>query len=195
MSGRVAPGTPPRVRMDGEGMGRKAPSSSQRGARHGKGMLAGAVAQALGVGVQTLHYYERESLIPAVPRSAAGYRIYPPELVDRLRFIRKAQAFGLTLGEIRDVLEMAEQGTCPCGHVKAVFVQKLTEVDRRLRELHEFRSELAALVERSADVGARMNVGQICAIVEGTPGPLASFSSAAPIMPRSGERDRWDAPE
>lgn len=165
-------------------MGRRAPSSAQPSLRHGDGMLAGAVARALDVGIQTLHYYEREGLIPAPPRSAAGYRIYPPELVERLRFIRKAQAFGLPLGEIREVLEMAEQGTCPCGHVQAVFEQKLAEVDRRLRELQEFRRELRALVAHSAEVGARRNGGQICAIVENTPAPRTPFPTGAPIVPR-----------
>lgn len=165
-------------------MGGTAPSSSQRSLYHGEGMLAGAVARTLDVGIQTLHYYEREGLIPAPPRSAAGYRLYPPELVERLRFIRKAQAFGLPLGEIRDVLEMAEQGTCPCGHVQAVFAQKLADVDRRLRELQEFRRELRALIEHSAEVGARRNGGQICAIVEDTPAPRIPFPTEAPIGPR-----------
>lgn len=165
-------------------MERSAPSSRRLRRRDGEGMLAGAVARALDVGIQTLHYYEREGLIPAPPRSAAGYRIYPPGLVERLRFIRKAQAFGLPLADIREVLELAEQGTCPCGHVQAVFAQKLSEVDRRLRELREFRRELVALVEHGAEAGARKPGGRICAIVEGTPVPRIPFPTAAPIVPR-----------
>src|SRR5690625_5317918 len=52
-------------------------------------LRAGQAAAELGVGVQTLHYYEREELIPAPPRSTAGYRLYPPDLMERLRFIRQ----------------------------------------------------------------------------------------------------------
>ena len=143
-------------------------------------MLAGDVAKALGVGVQTLHYYEREGLIPAPPRSAAGYRLYPSDVVERVGFIRKAQALGLPLGEIRTVLALAQQGTSPCGRVQAALAEQLAEVDRRLRELHDFRDELAALVARG--VGAEES-GQICGIVEHAP-PRVAAPAVAPLVRR-----------
>ncbi len=139
------------------------------------GLLAGDVAKALGVGVQTLHYYEREGLIPAPPRSAAGYRLYSPALVERIAFVRKAQALGLPLAEIKDVLRLAEQGASPCGRVQAALAEKLAEVDRHLQELRSFRDDLAALVARGAELSRAGTPAQICAIVEeaqvpGSPG-------------------------
>ncbi len=126
-------------------------------------MLAGDVAKSLGIGVQTLHYYEREGLIPAPPRSESGYRLYSPELVERVHFIRKAQGLGLPLDEVKDVLRLAEQGSSPCGRVQAALADKLREVDERLRELQSFRNELANLIQAASS--HRQN-GQVCAIVE-----------------------------
>lgn len=150
-----------------------------------QGLLAGDVAKALGVGVQTLHYYEREELIPAPPRSAAGYRLYPPALVERVAFIRRAQALGLSLGEIRDVLRLAEQGTSPCGRVQAALAEKLAEVDRRLRELQSFRADLIALVAHGAELLHAGVPGQICAIVERSPAPATRDVATAPLANRS----------
>lgn len=149
-----------------------------------QGLLAGDAAKALGVGVQTLHYYEREGLIAAPPRSAAGYRLYPPALVERIGFIRKAQALGLPLTEIKDVLRLAEQGTSPCGRVQAALAEKLAEVDRRLQELQSFRDDLAALVARGVDIPRAGAPAQICAIVEDASAPLAGDVAPAPLARR-----------
>jgi DNA-binding transcriptional MerR regulator len=148
-------------------------------------MLAGDVAKSLGVGVQTLHYYEREGLIPPPPRSASGYRTYTPELVDRIGFVRKAQALGLPLAEIRDVLRLADGGGCPCGHVQRALADKLREVDARLRELQSFRDELARLVRRAPQLSARAAGAKVCAIVEDAPAPAAGeIAVAAPLARR-----------
>ncbi len=69
--------------------------------RLAKALKVGAVAKAAGVGVQTLHYYERLGLLPKPNRSAANYRLYGPEAIRRVRFIKKAQALGLTLEETK----------------------------------------------------------------------------------------------
>jgi DNA-binding transcriptional MerR regulator len=148
------------------------------------GMLAGGVARKLGIGVQTLHYYEREELIPPPPRTEGGYRIYDRELVERVSFIRKAQALGLPLGEIRDVLRLAEHGACPCGRVQRVLADKLADVDRRLRELRSFRRDLAALVGRSSELSAHSDDARICAIVEEATVPAVRAPATRPLARR-----------
>ncbi len=135
----------------------------------------------LSVGVQTLHYYEREGLIPAPERSDSGYRLYSAELVERIAFIRKAQALGLPLAEIRDILSLTEQGTSPCGRVQALLAHKLAEVDARLRELTAFREELAALVDRSAAMCENDSQGRLCAIVEEAPRLPAAEVTVTPL--------------
>lgn len=158
-----------------------------------QGMLAGEVAKALGVGVQTLHYYEREGLLPPPPRSASGYRLYTPELVERVGFIRRAQALGLPLEEVREVLTLAEEGACPCGRVQAALAEKLAEVDRRLAELHAFRDELAALVAEGGEIAReRRDDARVCAIVEHGAALTRADVAHAPlgIRARPGARSR-----
>src|SRR5574337_579822 len=67
----------------------------------------GAVARRAGVGIDTIRYYERENLLPPPRRRASGYRDYGPDVVERLRFIRRAKALGFTLEEIRELLALS----------------------------------------------------------------------------------------
>lgn len=132
-------------------------------------LLAGEVAKKLGVGVQTLHFYEQQQLIPRPPRSESGYRLYTPEIIERLRFIRKAQALGFSLDEIKEILGLAKQGTSPCGTVQKALAEKLNEVDRRLEELRGFRAELASLVNHASELHDPNGGAQVCGIVEHAP--------------------------
>ena len=149
--------------------------ASIRGVR-GEAMLAGEVAKTLGVGVQTLHFYEQERLIPHPPRSASGYRLYTPEIIERVRFIRKAQALGFSLDEIKEILALATKGTSPCGRVQAALAEKLDEVDKRLKELRGFRAELAALIKEAPKLSTHKAEAQVCSIVEESqPLPISSI--------------------
>ena len=73
-------------------------------------LKVGELAERAGVGVQTLHYYERLRLLPKPDRSAANYRLYPADALRRVQFIKKAQVLGFTLEEIKDILGLREQG-------------------------------------------------------------------------------------
>jgi len=146
-------------------------------------LRAGQAAAELGVGVQTLHYYEREELIPAPPRSTAGYRLYPPDLMERLRFIRRAQAIGLSLAEIRETLCLAATGESPCGRVQAALVERLAEVDRRLEELSVFRTQLAELIVNAPRLRSLDRQGKVCAIVENAEARSESASVTAASTP------------
>ncbi|MGI9077113.1 MAG: heavy metal-responsive transcriptional regulator [Gemmatimonadaceae bacterium] len=160
--------------------------------RQSGAMLAGDVARVLGVGVQTLHYYEREGLVPRAQRSESGYRIYTPQLVERIRFIRKAKALGLPLDKVRDILRLSDSEASPCGSVRNALTERLDEVDRRLAALQEFRDELAGLVDRAERTAAVAEGGMICAIVEDAPALSASDFAAAPLVRRrrGGEQPR-----
>lgn len=147
-------------------------------------LLAGDVAKQLGVGVQTLHFYEREGLIPAPQRTSAGYRLYTPELVERIAFVRKAQALGLPLDDVKEIVRLAERGSCPCGHVRQSLSNKLADVDSRMHELQRFRRELAKLIERSGRRRARPGTANICSIVEQAPLVQTDLLSVTPLARR-----------
>lgn len=154
------------------------------------GLLAGEVAELLGLGVQTLHFYERRGLIPPPPRSPSGYRLYGADTVERLRFIRKAQALGLDLDAIYEILVLAARGASPCGTVQARLAERLREVDARLAELRSFRGDLARLLTQAGELGAHCAEAQVCSIVEGAPALSVPEAAKAPIARKRRPADR-----
>lgn len=112
-------------------------------------MLIGDVAAAVGLPTRTVRFYERRGLLPEPRRAANGYRTYDDTMISRLRFIRTAQAAGLTLSEIARVIEIRDDGLVPCGHVEQLLRDKLDDVRRRRRELDDLERDLEQLVARS----------------------------------------------
>jgi DNA-binding transcriptional MerR regulator len=105
----------------------------------------GALASVAGVTVDTLRFYEREGLLPQANRTVGGFRVYPPAIAERLRFIRQARELGLSLREIRQLVE-PDDGHCHA--VREVIAARLADVDRRLAELRSFRRTLKTALER-----------------------------------------------
>ncbi len=157
--------------------------------RSERSLLAGEAAKELGVGIQTLHFYEGQGLIPRPPRTSSGYRHYTPEIIERVRFIRKAQALGFSLDEIKEILGLAKRGTSPCGRVQAALAEKLREVDRRLEELRGFRTKLATLIGQAAELSKHGGESQVCSIVEESP-PLSVTSITKPTLYRHRRREK-----
>src|SRR5437667_12023003 len=106
-------------------------------------LKAGAVAKAVGVGVQTLHYYERLGLLPKPKRSAANYRLYSPEAIRRVQFIKKAQAIGMTLEETKQILDLKDHGREPCCQVAELGEKHLREINARVAQARAYRRALA----------------------------------------------------
>ena len=112
-------------------------------------LFIGKVAGTAGVGVQTVRYYERLGLLPPADRMASGYRVYRAEAVERLRFIRQAQAVGFRLEEIREILRIKYAGRSPCDCVRGLLERKLEQVERQMVELARFRRELRQTLKKS----------------------------------------------
>ncbi len=113
-------------------------------------MKIGEIAGQAGVPAKTIRFWEDQALLPPPARTPSGYRDYDPAILERLAFIRHAQAAGLTLGHIRQVLDIRGGGQPPCVHVTGLISQRLAEVEARLAELARARDQLAALAERAA---------------------------------------------
>jgi len=131
----------------------------------------GAVAKAAGVGVQTLHYYERLRLLPKPQRSAANYRLYSADAIRRVRFIKKAQSSGMTLEETKKILELKARGRPPCHKVAELGERHLREVNSRLAQVRAFHRTLAKSVAkwRKADRPGRACAGEFCDLIERLP--------------------------
>lgn len=111
-------------------------------------MKIGQLATTTDVSVKTLRFYEDRGLLPEPARTPSGYRDYPDDAIARVTFIRTAQAAGLKLAQIGEILEIREQGRPPCEHVRALVTDRLDEVEDRLADLERTRTELLAIAER-----------------------------------------------
>jgi DNA-binding transcriptional MerR regulator len=112
-------------------------------------LTIGELAASAGVTPDALRYYEKLGLLARAPRTSGGFRIFTPDAVERLRFIKQAQRQGLTLSEILELLRLDRRsGANQCREVRALLRQKLTDVDARLRELRQFRRTLSVFLER-----------------------------------------------
>ena len=113
-------------------------------------MRIGEIAGRAGVPAKTIRFWEDQGLLPAPARTTAGYRDYGPAILERLAFIRHAQAAGLTLEHIRQVLGIRDSGRPPCVHVTGLIARRLGEVEARLAELARARDQLLLLAGRAA---------------------------------------------
>lgn len=127
-------------------------------------MRIGELAAATGVTAKTLRFYEREGLLHEPPRTASGYRDYQAQVADRVRFVKQAQAAGLTLRQIAEILAIRDDGRPPCRHVAVLVEDRLADVDRRLVELRRTRAHLDDLRRRLEGLDpAACPPGEICA--------------------------------
>ncbi|RTR00177.1 MerR family transcriptional regulator [Halomonas nitroreducens] len=117
-------------------------------------MTIGKVAQAVGVGVETIRFYERRGLIeqPLRPKSG-GYRVYPDETVQRVQFIRRAQHLGFSLREIAELLSLRASHGTDAIEVRQRATAKLQDVDHKIERLRHIRRGLMALLDRCPGQG------------------------------------------
>ena len=102
------------------------------------------LAAAAGVHVETIRYYQRLKLAPEPPRPVGGIRRYDEADADRLRFIKRAQAMGFTLEEIRSLITLQARRSCRA--TRDLAATKLRIVDARIQDLRHLRKELAGLI-------------------------------------------------
>jgi DNA-binding transcriptional MerR regulator len=113
-------------------------------------MRIGELAAAAGTTTKTLRFYEESGLLPQAERAANGYRDYGPEALSRLDFIRRGRAAGLTLAQIREVIDIRDSGAAPCHHVYQLITARLVDIDRQIADLEVLRD---ALVQRREQAG------------------------------------------
>ena len=137
------------------------------GEDEGRRMLKiGDVSRRSGVGVEALRFYEKSGLLERPSRTSSGYRVYGEEVLERLAFIKRAQALGFSLDEIRQIVDDARRGESPCDEVREIVRRRMEELDERLRELQRYRRELKSTLEEWDEVGRAP--GHICGLIEGS---------------------------
>jgi MerR family transcriptional regulator, copper efflux regulator len=108
----------------------------------------GQLADTTGVTASTLRFYERRGLLPPPQRTPAGHRTYASDATDRVAFIRRAQACGLTLTQIAEILAVRDDGHAPCHHLAGLVDVRLDDLERRIADLTRTRHELHQLRDR-----------------------------------------------
>lgn len=107
-------------------------------------LTIGHLARAAGVNVETVRYYQRVSLVQEPPKPLAGYRHYPSDTVDRLKFIKRAQQLGFRLKEIAELLEL---GDGRCADIRTRAEEKRTQIHQQIKDLVNLRETLDALIK------------------------------------------------
>lgn len=120
-----------------------------------QGITIGALAEAAGVGVETVRYYQRRGLLAEPRRAGGAVRRYGEDDLARLRFVKAAQRLGFSLDEVAQLLRLDDGAHCR--EARAIAEARLQDVRARLHDLKRIEGSLAQLVARCDT--AR---GQVC---------------------------------
>jgi DNA-binding transcriptional MerR regulator len=141
----------------------------------GQPLKAGELARLVGVSKDTLRFYERKGLLPRPERLSNGYRVYPPEAVERVLWIRRVLAAGFTVDELARILAERNRGGIPCRKVRDLGAEKLVAVEDQVRELTLLRDSLRELLadwdRRLAEAGPDRRAGLLDALAGRDPRP------------------------
>lgn len=133
----------------------------------------GNIAKELGISPKTIRWYEAQGLITEPARTDSGYRYYTAEDQDRLRFIRKALAFGFSSKEIKDILELRTHGEHPCDLVLSLLDEKIKGVHKQIQSLTALEQELKRLQKswREKSTLEKQENATVCGCIEHTEAP------------------------
>lgn len=126
----------------------------------------GALAEKAGVPIKTIRYYEDLGLLQKPKRTPSGYRLYGPESADRLAFIKKAQSLGLRLDEIKEILDLADRGDCPCGHVQEVLENRLMELRQKISDLRLVERRIESAVRKGCPPNFKPRGKAVCPTID-----------------------------
>jgi DNA-binding transcriptional MerR regulator len=133
-----------------------------------KPLLIGRLAKLAGVKPDTVRYYERVGLLPKADRRLSGYRVYDNAALKQLLFIRKAQALGFSLDEIKRILNLRGHGADTCRCVVAIAEATVSETAEKLRALQQFHNRLqTAVAQWKRSAARRRNCrAEFCDLIE-----------------------------
>ena len=128
--------------------------------------LIGSVAKESGVPIKTIRYYEELGLLKTSGRTEGGFRIFSPDVLARLNFIKRAQRLGLSLAEIKDFLDIHDRGELPCEHVQIKLSEKISQIEQQIQQLQILKLELQGLLSGWETIPENPEQ-MICPIIEG----------------------------
>ena len=146
-----------------------------------RGFRSGELARATGVSPDTLRHYERNGLLPFPRRLANGYRVYPPEALDRVLLIQRGLAIGFTLLELGSFLRERSAGHPPCQQVRVLASRHLQDVENQIAELRRLRQRLRAILRHWDERLAKREEGSPARLLESLTSETNLSSGATPL--------------
>ena len=125
----------------------------------------GPVAKESGVPIKTIRYYEELGLLKAAGRTEGGYRLFDGDIFTRLSFIKRAQSLGLSLAEIKEFLDVHDQGELPCDRLEVKLKDKIVTIAQQIEQLQILKLELEGLLSGWETV-PEIPENTICPIIE-----------------------------
>jgi MerR family transcriptional regulator, copper efflux regulator len=122
-----------------------------------KAFRSGELARAVGISTDALRHYEKLGVLPRAPRTASGYRLYPPDSLERVKTVRHAMQLGFTLHELAEILRIRDRGGAPCKRVLLMLQEKLEALQERIAELQQTQNYMESMVK---DWRSRIAQGQ-----------------------------------
>ena len=132
-------------------------------------MTVGPAAEAAGVSAKAVRLWEAKGLLPPAQRTEADYRLFTDDDLGVLRFIRQAKALGLTLAEIKEILDLQRDGAAPCGRVTELLDAHIAGIDRTLADLRQLRRSLTTVRRAARESQRRGEHAVVCRIIEIAP--------------------------
>ena len=108
----------------------------------GQDLTIGGLSKRTGVNIETIRFYERVGILPKPPRSAGGHRIYSQNQLMRVGFVRRSRELGFSLDEVRALLRLVDGGRYTCAEVKAIALDHLADVRRKVADLRRLEKTL-----------------------------------------------------
>lgn len=116
-------------------------------------LTVGKLAELADVSANAVRFYEREGLMQVPPKTQSGYRLYGPEAVQRLRFIKQAQHCGFTLTEIQALLQLRDRPSACCNEVRDKVIEKKLALEARIRDMATMSKALDQLISDCSNDG------------------------------------------
>lgn len=126
----------------------------------------GALSRLTETTVETIRYYEKESLLPTPSRSEGNYRLYGEDHIERLKFIRHCRTLDMSLGEIRTLLQYRETPIEDCSHVNDLLDEHIQAVEARMNELLQLKQHLIKLRQQCATAAPTASCGILRALAD-----------------------------
>lgn len=114
-------------------------------------LTIGALSRRGGVNIETIRYYERVGVMPKPRRSASGYRLYGPEHLKRLTFVRRGRELGFGLEELRELLQLVDGHAFTCAEVHALAIGHLADIRRKIADLRRLQRVMAEMAAQCTD--------------------------------------------